>query len=402
MTRSPLRRTCGGSPGSAGRGGSARTPTLRDVPAALRSLWAEPRAPGAPRRLRRDHVVLAVAVAGLALEVALRADVSARNPTALLLLVLLPLTLARRTHPLLVVALAFGATAAAGLLAPGAPDVGSSAWLLLLPYALLRWGSAREAVAGLAVIATSAATGLLAERAPAADAIGGAVVLGVVAGLGLAVRARAAATARALEAVRSRERERLARDLHDSVAHHVSAIALTAQAGLATAGLRPGAATEALGIVEAEASRALAEMRDLVRVLRHDDAPAGGIAEVLGLAGGAPGGPVVAVDVRGDTADLPAAVAATVHRLAQEAVTNARRHARDATRVDVEVVVDPGGVRLRVHDDGAAPGRGGAGGYGLLGMRERAALLGGTCAAGPDPDGGWTVTASLPGAVVPR
>ncbi|SHI53639.1 Histidine kinase-like ATPase domain-containing protein [Nocardiopsis flavescens] len=93
--------------------------------------------------------------------------------------------------------------------------------------------------------------------------------------------------------------------------------------------------------------------------------------------------------------DLPPEVAATVHRLAREAVTNARRHARGATRVRVRVTADDTSVHLRVADDGdPAPRR--PAGYGITGMAERAALLGGTCEAAPNPGRGWTVTARLP------
>jgi signal transduction histidine kinase len=84
-----------------------------------------------------------------------------------------------------------------------------------------------------------------------------------------------------------------------------------------------------------------------------------------------------------------------VYRIAQEAVTNARRHARGATRIDVKVSIAGERVRLTVHDDGAA-GSAGEPGYGITGMTERAELLGGTCSAGRDPEGGWTVTAELP------
>jgi len=88
-------------------------------------------------------------------------------------------------------------------------------------------------------------------------------------------------------------------------------------------------------------------------------------------------------------------VAAAVFRLAQEAVTNARRHARDATRVDVRVDVDGAGVQRDVRDDGVAAASA-APGYGITGMRERAALLGGACDAGPVAGGGWAVTATIP------
>ncbi len=108
---------------------------------------------------------------------------------------------------------------------------------------------------------------------------------------------------------------------------------------------------------------------------------------------------------RGDVGDLPPLVQSAVYRLAQESVTNARRHARHATRIEVRVDADDTSVHLRVSDDGeTAPA--GAPGFGLIGMIERADLLGGTCEAGPDPGRGWTVTATLPrtspGAAEPR
>jgi signal transduction histidine kinase len=101
--------------------------------------------------------------------------------------------------------------------------------------------------------------------------------------------------------------------------------------------------------------------------------------------------------------DLGPAVGAAVYRLAQESVTNAVRHARGATRVEVRVTADDRSVHLRVSDDGdVGHARAPAPGYGILGMIERADLLGGRCAAGPDPSGGWTVTAVLPRAGSPR
>jgi signal transduction histidine kinase len=191
------------------------------------------------------------------------------------------------------------------------------------------------------------------------------------------------------------ERERLARDLHDTVAHHVSAMAIRAQAGLAVAQSQPEAATEALRLIEAEASRALTEMRTMVRVLRQpaELTPLPRVADLPELS--SPTGPRVDVEILGDVDDLPPSVGATIYRLAQEAVTNARRHAKHATRIEVRVAADDTSVRLRVRDDGDA-GPPGASGYGLIGMAERAGLLGGTCEAGPNPGRGWTVTAVLP------
>jgi signal transduction histidine kinase len=104
----------------------------------------------------------------------------------------------------------------------------------------------------------------------------------------------------------------------------------------------------------------------------------------------------------GDLSGLSLAVDAAVFRIAREAITNSLRHARNATRVDVRVEGNGTSVHLQVRDDGEpAPGRATAGpGYGLTGMAERAALLGGTCVAGPLQDRGWTVDVTLPRKVV--
>jgi signal transduction histidine kinase len=169
-------------------------------------------------------------------------------------------------------------------------------------------------------------------------------------------------------------------------------MAIRAQAGIATAATDPEAAVAALRLIDAEAARALDEMRGMVRLLRTevDLAPNPTVRDLTKL------GPPVEVALEGDVDDLPSPVGAAVYRLAQEAVTNARRHARHATRIGVHVVADAAAVHLRVTDDGdPANGRRG-GGYGLIGMAERAGLLGGTCEAGPNPDRGWTVTATLP------
>ncbi|MFC7616448.1 sensor histidine kinase [Actinokineospora soli] len=238
-------------------------------------------------------------------------------------------------------------------------------------------------------VGLSAALGYL----PLADALGGSVVLALAMASGAATRYRTRARTRELDQVKLLERERLARDLHDTVAHHVTAMAVRAQAGIATATADPRAAVDALRLIEAEAGRALDEMRGIVRILRADEPADLRPAPLADLTGHT--GPAVAVDVVGDVDDLPGPLASALYRLAQEAVTNARRHARRATRVDVKVVVDRAEVRLEVTDDGE-PGPPGVPGYGLRGMSERASLLGGTCAAGPNAGRGWTVTAVLP------
>jgi len=229
------------------------------------------------------------------------------------------------------------------------------------------------------------------------DLVGGTTMLVAVFALGAAMRYRAVARQREVNQVRTLERGELARELHDTVAHHVSAIAIQAQAGRAVAAADPAAAVEALAVIEAEASRTLHEMRTMVRVLRDGDAvdymPQRGIDDLDELRRMSA---LVQVQCAGDLAGLPQPVGVAVYRICQESVTNAIRHALNPTIVSVEVSGDIGVVRLRVHDDGEAARLSTTVGYGLLGMAERAKLLGGVCQAGPDPAGGWTVEATLP------
>lgn len=369
------------------------------MPALLRSVWEEPRPAGAPRRVWRDWVLVGALMPAAVLEGILRPDLPWRVLSVAVTAALVPTLLWRRTRPLAMVAVGFGACGLALLVTRGQFTMDTSAYLLLLPYCLYRWGSGREAVAGSGIVLANVVLSVLVGNISRTDAVGAFIVLFAVIALGSALRYRARARQREVDQVKLLERERLARDLHDTVAHHVSAMAIRAQAGLATVESNPGAAAEALRVIEAEASRALAEMRAMVRVLRRDEpARSAGPGNLAGLADGTRSGPAVEVELLGDVDDLPPPVGTAVFRIAQESVTNARRHARHATRVRVRVAVDGATVRLRVRDDGepvtARPG--GAPGYGIAGMVERAGLLGGVCEAGPDPDGGWTVSAVLP------
>ncbi|GAB2519570.1 sensor histidine kinase [Nocardiopsis aegyptia] len=368
----------------------------------LRAVWDEPRPPRPPSSGWWDRALVAVLVVLALLEGVLRPDMPWRVLGVAVTAGLAPLLLWRRSHPLAVLVAAFAVSALVPLVTGGeATETYTIAYMLVLVYALFRWGSGREIVVGsLVVVAKAVLWGVLGYTA-AADVLPGLAVLCAAGALGTALRYRAGSRERELERARMLERESVARDLHDTVAHHVSAVAIRAQAGLAVAESRPGAAVEALTVVESEASRALAEMRAMVRVLRRgrpaDLEPSPGIGDLAALAGSAGSGPAVAVAVTGDVEGIAPSLGTAVYRLAQEAVTNARRHARGATRIDVRVEADDASVRLCVHDDGdTGPLRTAAPGYGLIGMAERADLLGGTCAAAPDPDGGWKVTAVLP------
>lgn len=374
--------------------------------AVVRSLWNEPRPPGPPQRVWRDWVLVGAIVPAALIEGALRPDLSWRSLSVAITLALVPTLLWRRTRPLLMVAIAFATTCVASL-ATGAdvPSLSTLVYVLLLPYALFRWGSGREAVIGTVIMLARVGQSVVSGQLNPPDAFGGTGVLLAAMAVGVAVRYQARSRTRALDQAKVLERERLARDLHDIVAHHVSAIAIRAQAGLATAEAHPDAATDALRVIEAEASRTLTEMRGMVRVLRRNDAvdltdlaPSPRVSDLEKLAGRFRTGPSVDVEITGELDDLPPPVSAAIYRLAQESVTNAQRHARHATRIAVRVAADDTSVRLRVSDDGdPGPARAAAPpGYGLIGMIERAALLGGTCTAGPEPGRGWTVTAVLP------
>ena len=378
---------------------------------ALRSLWAEPRPSAPPVRVWRDWALLAVVTVSGVLEGVLREDLPLPVLSVVLTVGMAPLLLWRRTHPLAVVATAFGVVAVVdiGLIVSDAPahDMYTMVYFLLLPYSLFRWGSGREAVAGLAIILAPATVSLFVSWTGVADAIGGVAVLMSAFALGWAVRSQHGAQERRLEQVKSEERVLLARELHDTVAHHVSGIAIQAQAGRAVAASDPERATEVLAVIEDAASRTLTELRTMVGVLRAsegvDFAPRPGVADLERLAGQAEGGPQVDVELSGELDDLSHAVVAALYRLTQESVTNARRHARSATRVAVRVVGDAERVHLTVDDDGALSTAGGSpSGYGLVGMRERAKLLGGTFHAGPSAGGGWRVEAMLPRAGAPR
>lgn len=370
----------------------------------LRTLWAEPAIESPPSRTWRDWALVGVLVPLAALEFILRDDIVWPVASAVLIGATLFTLPWRRTHPFAMTALAFGSVTAvtvAGLIGGAGGTVGlyTMAAVLLLPYAQFRWGSGRRAAASLGIMMLAATTGVVEEYTGIADALGGYLVLLFPAVLGAFVRHLADSRRRELDDAKLREREQIARELHDTVAHHVSAIVIQAQAGLTVAPTRPGAAVDALESIEREASRTLNEMRSIVGSLRHGAAkltPQPRAQDITRLADNAPGSVAIDVQLLGNVGGLAPAVDTAVYRLAQEAITNARRHARQATHIAVSVDAGDECVRLTVRDDGRSHAKRRGPGFGLVGMSERATLLGGTFCAGPDPHGGWTVVADLP------
>lgn len=376
---------------------------------AVRSFLAEPAVADPPARVWRDWALLAVIVAIAIPEAILRTDLVWPGLSLLSCLTVAATVLWRRTHPLAMLAVAFGASTALGIAGgiagtEAAPGLYTMGLVLVLPYALARWASGRHIVVGAAIMFVTGVVAIMVDPGTVGEAIGGMTVLLLPAALGGMVRYRATARAREIDDVKHREREQLARELHDTVAHHVSAILIQAQAGQALATTQPETAVEVLAVIEAEASRTLEEMRGIVGALRRDDdaelRPQQGIADILRLAATAPGKITVDVELAGDLTGIEPMVDAAAYRIAQESVTNAVRHATNATRVDIHVSTSADLVCLTVVDDGQAHGAPGVGGYGLVGMAERAKLLGGTLDAGRGPDGGWRIRAELPRKVV--
>jgi signal transduction histidine kinase len=372
---------------------------------AARVLWAEPRSPHPPTRVWRDWVLVVALLASAAIEAVVGDDLAWPGLSVAVLVALVALLLIRRTHPLVAVTVVFS-TIAIVKVASLAADVyweglNTALFVVLFPYALLRWGSGREVAIGMPVVLIPVALSWF-DPVPVGTLLAGTLVLPFAAAIGAAVRYRDNARQRTMEQVKLLEREQLARELHDTVAHHVSAIIIRAQAGRVVASSDPTAALEALSVIEAEASRTLAEMRAMVGALRQgeeaDLAPQRGIADIERLTNSADLQPHVEVELSGNLKRLRPSVDAAVYRLAQEAITNAIRHARHATRIRVAVHGDDDCVRLSVVDDGevGAFDSRSPSGFGLIGMAERAKLLGGTLEAGPNHQRGWTVSAMLP------
>jgi signal transduction histidine kinase len=199
------------------------------------------------------------------------------------------------------------------------------------------------------------------------------------------------------------ERLRIAREVHDTVAHAIAVINVQAGVTAHVLDRRPEQARETLVTIEQTSARALRELRATLGVLRSAagdiEAPAPGLAQVEELAGLArEAGLDVKIEGGLPPRELPAAVDQAAYRIVQESLTNAIRHAGPA-RVTISIVDGDGELGLEVADDGRGCGGGAApagGGRGIAGMRERASLLGGELTAGPRPDGGFSVRARLP------
>lgn len=327
-----------------------------------------------------------------------------------------------------VAALTIMVVAALGQLALGLGPLVADVMLVLGVYAVARRRPWTWSVPALVVVAGWAVVGFVGRLDDLSLTIGDllAFVVGTVAAWlwGTLARTRAAYVeslhdrleqARREQAIQARlatvaERTRIARELHDVVSHHLSAIGLLSDGAASTVAHDPDRAAAAMRTVRDSSRTALAEMRSMLSVLREDgdgsDAPAPAVADLVDLvesvrAGGLP----ARLTLEGDPTSLRSGLSLAAYRIAQEGLTNVARHAGPGVRdVEVAVHVTDAGVRVVVRDDGAgprervpeAPGDEQRTGHGLVGMRERVDLFHGTLRAGAGDDGGFVVDAWLP------
>jgi signal transduction histidine kinase len=201
------------------------------------------------------------------------------------------------------------------------------------------------------------------------------------------------------------ERTRIARELHDVVAHAISVVVVQARGGRRMLEDEPAEARQAFDTIERTSQQALVEMRRLLGLLRSDDeqlalAPQPSLSRLDALVTEVCGaGLPVEVEIRGTPVELPPGVDLSAYRIVQEALTNALKHAGPA-RARVVVRYEPSEIELEIVDDGASSangsGTGEGSGHGLTGIRERVGVYGGELEAGPQRDGGYAVRARLP------
>jgi signal transduction histidine kinase len=212
---------------------------------------------------------------------------------------------------------------------------------------------------------------------------------------------RARRLAEEQEAAAARERQRIAREMHDILAHSMSLVVVQAEAGPVAVHSDPDKAEEVFDTISATAREALAQLRRTLNVLREDGAdrqPQPGLDGLAPLVDGVRrAGLAASLEEHGERRAVPADLAATAYRIVQESLTNTVKHAA-ARQVSVRLEWQGGALKVEVRDDGRGPaGSRGSGGRGLLGMRERVSAAGGELTCGPGPDGvGFQVAASLP------
>jgi signal transduction histidine kinase len=282
------------------------------------------------------------------------------------------------------------------------------AWMCAM-YGLAVWSRSRQFVLGVGLITVATLISIMlpgARVGPSLQFLGGSLVAVLLVRRVVGDRERRAQLAERERDVAAREavveeRARIARELHDAIAHNVSMIALQAGAERRMLDRKHGSTHEVLETIERIGRDALTEMRRLVGMLRSDAgdplAPQPRLHDLPTLVSQvSEAGLPVELNVEGERRELPVGIELSAYRIVQEALTNALKHAGDA-RATIRVQYRPDTLELEVVDTGAGNGTGTpGGGHGLVGMRERVALCGGRFDAGRLPDGGFAVHVLLP------
>jgi signal transduction histidine kinase len=328
----------------------------------------------------------------------------------------------RRKSP--VVTFAVGALAAAGQVLFGSGNPGASLPILVLLYTLAAYEPRRVSVPGLVICVAGVAVAFFvwthgigpADRFLLATVVSsGTALVAWVLGDSMryrraylkALEDRAARLERERDAqaqiAAAAERARIARELHDVIAHNVSVMVVQADGASYALRTEPERAGQALAAISRTGRLALAEMRHLLGVLRSGDeqadlAPVPGLDQLRELIDQArAAGMSVSLTLEGAPRPLSEGAELAAYRVVQESLTNTRKHGGLAAAAQVTLRYEPGGLMMQVSDDGLGPAAPSDGpGHGLTGMRERIEMYGGTVEAGPRSGGGYQVTARLP------
>jgi len=354
-------------------------------------------------------VLVALAAAASAVPAVIHTD---GRPQTLVIVVLAlgaaPL-LVRRIWSLPVFGLVVAVNLAAGLAVHGHALNGAA--LLIALYTVAAMRPRRDACTCAGLLEVTVVTGLLLFAGGGwwFDAIFASGMVAAALGLGLY-----SATRRAERLERERdqqgalataaERTRIAREMHDIVAHNLTVMVTLSEAAIATSAASPERATDLMRKVSATGRRALADTRRLLGVLRpgqdpdEDFQPVPGLAQLDTLIEQVrSAGLDTTLEIRGAAPDVPAGLQLTAYRLVQEALTNTLKHGGTGARASVRLRFQPGELRVDIDDDGAgdtAPATASIG-SGLIGMQERVHAYGGDVQAGPRSGGGWKVSAQL-------
>ncbi len=322
-------------------------------------------------------------------------------------LVMAVLVVWRRVFPLAVVVLVTAVAVSIDVVAAitDEPVIGTFAGglsVLTILYSLGRWAPRSTILRSAAIAALLLpSTGFLnpVNDPPWASFLIEVTLTAAVIGTGVLVRSRDLLKTEKARAELAEERNHLANDIHDSVAHHMSAIAIRAEGARQLTD--PGLRDEAFDAIARSASAGLTDVRQLLSNIRATEdmpTPLPGLGDLKQLAEQAttPSLDVeVVIDVATET--IPVTVAAVAYSIAREALTNVRRHATGATRASVRARTTDQFLDLTITDNGATPtGPPDGPGFGIRVMTERANSVGGNLSAGPDPTGGWLVASRLP------